>query len=255
VNNQYDIGVTCKGLNMATSNTQPKHIVRTACESCGVRQLCLPMSLDGKALSLMDELVKRSSPLKKGDYLFRTGDKFKSLYAIQYGSMKSYGLTVDGKEQVTGFHLTGEVLGMDAIDEDEHHCNAVALEKTEVCELPFTALETLQHEFPSLQKDLNKIMSREIRRDQHMLLMLGSTTVEQRMARFILNLYQRLQQRGAIDNTLNLSMTRQDIGNYMGVAFETVSRQLAHMQDEGILEIKNRNIKILDIDTLEAIAG
>jgi len=232
-----------------------KYKVRPACESCGVRALCLPVSLDGDALTLMDELVKRRAPLKKGDYLFRTGDKFKSLYAIQYGSMKSYGLTVDGKEQVTGFHLTGEVLGMDAIDEDEHHCNAVALETTEVCELPFSALETLQNEVPNLQRDLNKIMSREIRRDQHMLLMLGSTTVEQRLARFILNLYERLQKRGASDNTLNLSMTRQDIGNYLGVAFETVSRQLAHMQDEGILEIKNRNIHILDIKTLEAIAG
>jgi len=238
---------------MAT--TQTKHTVRTACESCGVRRLCLPVSLDGEALSLMDDLVKQRAPLKKGDYLFRTGDKFKSLYAIQYGSMKSYGLTADGKEQVTGFHLTGEVLGMDAIDENEHHCNAVALEKTEVCELPFTALETLQNDVPSLQRDFNKIMSREIRRDQHMLLMLGSTTVEQRMARFILNLYERLQKRGASDNTLNLSMTRQDIGNYLGVAFETVSRQLAHMQDEGILNINNRKIQLLDIETLEEIAG
>jgi len=229
--------------------------VRPACESCGVRALCLPVSLDGEALSLMDDLVKRRAPLKKGDYLFRTGDKFKSLYAIQYGSMKSYGLTVDGKEQVTGFHLIGEVLGMDAIDEDVHHCNAVALEKTEICELPFSALETLQNEVPSLQHDLNRIMSREIRRDHHMLLMLGSTTVEQRMARFLLNLYERLQKRGGVDNILDLSMTRQDIGNYLGVAFETVSRQLAHMQDEDILEIKNRKIHLLDLQRLEAIAG
>lgn len=240
---------------MANSKILAQDTVRTACESCGVRRLCLPVSLDGDALSLMDDLVKRRAPLKKGDYLFRTGDKFKSLYAIQYGSMKSYGLTVDGKEQVTGFHLTGEVLGMDAIDEDVHHCNAVALETTEVCELPFSALETLQNDVPSLQRDFNKIMSREIRRDQHMLLMLGSTTVEQRMARFLINLYERLQKRGATDNTLNLSMTRQDIGNYLGVAFETVSRQLAHMQDEGILEIKNRSIHLLDLETLEAIAG
>lgn len=240
-------------MNNLKSKTKLK--VRPACESCGVRALCLPVSLDGEALSLMDSLVKRLAPLEKGDYLFRTGDKFKSLFAIQYGSMKSYGLTIDGKEQVTGFHLTGEVLGMDAIDEDVHHCDAVALEKTEICELPFSALEHLQNEAPTLQHDLNCIMSREIRRDQHMLLMLGSTTVEQRMARFLLNLYERLQKRGAEDNILNLSMTRQDIGNYLGVAFETVSRQLAHMQDEGILDIKNRNIHLLDIDKLEAIAG
>lgn len=240
---------------MARSTATKNLYVRPACQSCGVRELCLPVSLDGEALSLMDELVERREPLKKGDYLFRTGDKFKSLYAIQYGSMKSYGLTMDGKEQVTGFHLTGEVLGMDAIDEKQHHCNAVALEKTEICELPFSALETLQNEVPSLQHDLNCIMSREIRRDQHMLLMLGSTTVEQRMARFLLNLYERLQKRGASDNVLHLSMTRQDIGNYLGVAFETVSRQLAHMQDEGIVEINNRNIHLLDVGTLEAIAG
>jgi len=240
---------------MNSPKTNVKHKVRPACESCGVRALCLPVSLDGKALSLMDGLIKTRAPLKKGEYLFRTGDKFKSLYAIQYGSMKSYGLTVDGKEQVTGFHLTGEVLGMDAIDEDEHHCNAVALEETEICELPFTALENLQSETPGLQHDLNRIMSREIRRDHHMLLMLGSTTVEQRIGRFLINLYERMQKRGAADNTLNLSMTRQDIGNYLGMAFETVSRQLAHMQDEGILEIKNRTIHILDIQRLEIIAG
>lgn len=240
---------------MNNSKLDAKLKVRPACESCGVRELCLPVSLDGEALSLMDDLVKRRAPLKKGDYLFRTGDKFKSLYAIQYGSMKSYGLTIDGKEQVTGFHLTGEVLGMDAIDEDVHHCNAVALEQTEICELPFSALETLQTDVPSLQRDLNRIMSREIRRDHHMLLMLGSTTVEQRMARFLINLYERLQKRGAKDNVLSLSMTRQDIGNYLGVAFETVSRQLAHMQDLGILEIKNRNIHLLDVEAIEAIAG
>jgi len=232
-----------------------KLTVQSACESCGIRALCLPVSLDNDALVLMGDLVKRHAPLKKGDYLFRTGDKFKSLFAIQYGSMKSYGLTMDGKEQVTGFHLTGEVLGMDAIDEDVHHCNAVALEKTEICELPFAALETLQNDVPNLQHDLNRIMSREIRRDHHMLLMLGSTTVEQRMARFLLNLYERLQKRGAKDNRLDLSMTRQDIGNYLGVAFETVSRQLAHMQDEGILEINNRNIHLLDVERLESIAG
>jgi len=236
-------------------NSQSKLVVRPACESCGVRRLCLPVSLDGEALSTMDKLVKRHAPMKKGDYLFRTGDKFKSLYAIQYGSMKSYGLTLDGKEQVTGFHLTGEVLGLDALDGEEHHCNAVALEKTEICEIPFSGLEALQSEVPSLQHDLNCIMSREIHRDHNMMLMLGSTTVEQRMARFLINLYERMKTRGASENILNLSMTRQDIGNYLGVAFETVSRQLAHMQDEGILSIKNRTIHLLDIERLENIAG
>lgn len=236
------------------SSTNVIH-VRPACEECGVRRLCLPVSLDGKALTLMDRLVKRRTPLKKGEYLFRSGDKFHSLFAIQYGSMKSYGITADGKEQVTGFHLAGEVLGLDAIDAEKHSCNAVALEKTEICELPYDALESLQHEVPSLQHDLSCIMSREIRHDQHMLMMIGSTTAEQRLARFLLNLRERMIKRNTPGNELQLPMTRQDIGNYLGLAFETVSRQLAHLQDIGMVSINNKTVELLDIGGLESLAA
>lgn len=229
--------------------------VKPACEDCGVRRLCLPVSLDGEALTLMDRLVKRRTPLKKGDYIYRSNDKFSSLYAIQYGAVKSYGVTLDGKEQITGFHLTGEVLGLDAIDSNVHNCNAVALEKTEVCELPFDALEQLERELPSLQHDLSRIMSREIRRDQSMLMMIGSTSAEQRLARFLLNLRERLLKRGFDGDQLRLPMTRQDIGNYLGLAFETVSRQLAHLQEIGMLHIDNKNIRLLDIDGLQTLAA
>jgi CRP/FNR family transcriptional regulator len=229
--------------------------VRSACEDCGVRRLCLPVSLDGEALTLMGRLVKRRTPLKKGDYIYRAGDKFHSLYALQYGAVKSYGVTLEGKEQITGFHLTGEVLGLDAIDSNVHSCNAVALEKTEVCELPFDALEQLEREVPSLQHDLACIMSREIRRDQSMLMMIGSTSAEQRLARFLLNLRERLLKRGIDGDQLRLPMTRQDIGNYLGLAFETVSRQLAHLQEIGMLHIENKNIRLLDIGGLESLAA
>lgn len=229
--------------------------VKSACEDCGVRRLCLPVSLDGEALTLMDRLVKRRTPLKKGDYIYHSGDKFSSLYAIQYGAVKSYGVTLDGKEQITGFHLTGEVLGLDAIDSGVHSCNSVALEKTEICELPFDALEHLQKEVPSLQHDLACIMSREIRRDQGMMMMIGSTSAEQRLARFLLNLRERLLKRGIDGDQLRLPMTRQDIGNYLGLAFETVSRQLAHLQEIGMLHIDNKNIRLLDIDGLQNLAA
>jgi len=231
------------------------HYVRPACESCGVRKLCLPVSLNDDELSNMHALVKQRTTLKKGDHLFRSGDSFRSLFAIQTGAMKTYGMTLDGKEQITGFHLTGEVLGLDAIDEDNHHCNAVALEKTEICELPYSDLESLEIKTPNLSHDLSRIMSREIRREQHALMLLTSTTAEQRVARFLLNLHQRQQERGASNNTLHLPMTRQDVGNYLGMAFETVSRQLARLQDSQLLDIKNKDITLLDIDALEAIAA
>lgn len=239
----------------STSSTVKCVHVKPACEDCSVRRLCLPVGLDGQELSMMDKLVKRRNTMSKGEYLYRAGDSFHSLFAIKYGSMKSYGSTLDGKEQITGFHLTGELLGLDAIDAGKHQCNAMALEDTEVCELPFTSLEDLQNELPNLQKEFYRVMSREIVHDQHMLMMLGSTGAEQRIARFLLNLHKRMQLRGAMNAELQLTMTRQDIGNYLGMAFETVSRQLARLQDTGMLSIQNKTIRLLDIAGLEDLAA
>lgn len=203
----------------------------------------------------MRALVKQRTTLKKGEHLFRAGDGFRSLFAIQTGAMKTYGMTLDGKEQITGFHLTGEVLGLDAIDEETHQCNAVALENTEICELPYQDLENLEMKTPNLSHDLSRIMSREIRREQHALMLLTSTTAEQRVARFLLNLHDRQIARGAENATLHLPMTRQDVGNYLGMAFETVSRQLAKLQDNKLISIKNKDIALLDIDALELLAA
>jgi CRP/FNR family transcriptional regulator len=203
----------------------------------------------------MDQLVKRIKPLKKGDYLYHTGDEFKGLYAIQSGALKTMGLTMEGKEQVTGFHLEGELVGMDAVDISQHPCNAIAIEPTEVCLIPFEKLEELAHEIPQLLHDLTRIMSREILREENTLIMLGSTSAEQRLARFLLNLYKRQLKRGGVESHVKLQMTRQDIGNYLGLAFETVSRHLNHFQEDALLRIENRNIDLLDISALESIAG
>ncbi len=238
----------------STSTVKLVH-VKPACEDCRVRRLCLPVSLGENDLSVMDALVKRRSPLKKGSVLYRAADPFGSLFAIQHGSVKTYGLTMEGKEQITGFHLSGELVGMDAIDSHVHSCTAVALEDSEVCELPFDELEELQHEIPSLQREFARVMSREILRDQHMLMLLGSTSAEQRIARFLLSLYERVRERGGDVGELRLSMTRQDIGNYLGLALETVSRQLAQMQESGTIKIENKTIRLLDIDRLVALRG
>jgi len=229
--------------------------VKSACEQCRVRELCLPTSLDGMQLNLMDQLVKRIKHLKKGDYLYHTGDEFKGLYAIQSGALKTMGLTAEGREQVTGFHMGGELVGMDAVDINKHPCNAIALESTEVCLLPFDKLEELGQQIPKLMHELTRIMSREILREENTLIMLGSTSAEQRLARFLLNLYKRQLARGGDENVVKLQMTRQDIGNYLGLAFETVSRHLNHLQDDGLLTIDNRKLTLLNHSALGALAN
>ena len=228
--------------------------VKPACEECRVRELCLPTQLDKEAVGLVDDLVRRREPLNKGDYLYRTGDKFRGIYAIQYGALKTYGITMDGREQITGFHMAGEVVGLDAIDGNVHPCNAVALEKTEVCQLPFDELQNLSRNVHGLLHNLSRIMSREILREEHVLLMLGGTSAEQRIARFLLNLHKRMLERNPNTDQFRLCMSRQDISNYLGLALETVSRQFTQFQERGLLDIRNRNIRILRTEQLQEIA-
>ena len=240
---------------MATTIGNLKLIhVKSACEACRVRELCLPTSLDVADISLVDELVVRREPLAKGEFLYRTGDEFRGIFAVQYGAIKTYGLTLQGREQVTGFHLAGEVLGLDAIDEQIHPCNAVALEKTEVCQLPFDKLEQLTQTVPGLLRNLSRVMSREILREEHVLMMLGGTTAEQRIVRFILNLQQRMAQREIMGHSFRFCMSRQDISNYLGLALETVSRQFTQLQEKQILDIQNRYITILQPEALQRLA-
>jgi len=202
----------------------------------------------------MDKLVVRREPLAKGEFLYRAGEKFKGIYAIQDGAVKTYGLTVDGREQVTGFHISGEVFGLDAIDGEVHPCNAVALEKTEVCQIPFAKLEELSMEVPELLHNLSRIMSREIMREQHVLLMLGGTSAEQRIARFLLNMSQRYADQKLVSDRFRLCMSRQDISNYLGLALETVSRQFSQFQERGLIDIQNRYVQIKQFSLLKQVA-
>jgi CRP/FNR family transcriptional regulator len=229
--------------------------LKTACSNCSLRELCLPAGLDQRELESLDKLVNRRRPVKRGDYLYRAGSELHSLFAIRTGFMKSCVLHDDGREQVAGFHMPGDIMGLDAISMNQHTCDAIALEDSDVCEIPFTVLETLSREVPSLQQHFHRIMSREIVHDHGVMLLLGSMRAEERLAAFLLNLSQRFSARGYSASEFNLRMTREEIGSYLGLKLETISRALSRFQDEKIIEVQNKYIKINEMDSLRALVG
>ena len=229
----------------ATTRVKPQAF-KVACSSCNLRELCLPVGLTQDDLERMDTLVATRRSVARGDMLFRTGDEFQSLYAVRTGFFKTCVSSEDGRDQVTGFQMAGELLGLDGISSDRHSCDAVALEDSQVCVIPFGQLEELSREFTDLQRQFNKIMSREIVRDHGVMLLLGSMRAEERLAAFLLNLTQRLQARGFSPSALILRMTREEIGSYLGLKLETVSRTFSKFQDDGLLEVKQRQIRILN---------
>lgn len=228
--------------------------IRVACKDCGLFQLCLPVGIDGADLELLDSIIKRRRPIKRGEHLFQVGDPFQAIYAVRSGSIKTYVPTEDGYEQVTGFHLPGELVGLDAIHADIHPCAGKALETTSVCEIPFDRLEELSERIPTLRHQLLKIMSREILHEQSLLMLLGKKNAEERLASLLLSLSGRYQQRGFSATEFNLSMSRNDIGNYLGLVVETVSRLFTRFQEEGLLTVQRKHIRILDLNRLQAIA-
>ena len=228
---------------------------KVACSSCNLRELCLPVGLSPSEIDRLDRLVDTRRSVPRGEPLFRTGDRFQSLYAVRSGFFKTCVSTEDGRDQVTGFQMAGELLGLDGISTDRHSCDAVALEDSQVCVIPFSQLETLSRDFTELQHQFHKIMSREIVRDHGVMLLLGSMRAEERLAAFLLNLTQRLQARGFSSSSLILRMTREEIGSYLGLKLETVSRAFSKFQDDGVLEVKQRQIQVLDAAALRQIVN
>ena len=228
---------------------------KVACSSCNLRELCLPVGLTPANLDRLDTLVATRHAVPRGGMLFRAGDEFLSLYAVRTGFFKTCVSSEDGRDQVTGFQMAGELLGLDGISTDIHTCDAVALEDSQVCVIPYNQLEELSREFSELQHQFHKIMSREIVRDHGVMLLLGSMRAEERLAAFLLNLTQRLQARGFSATALILRMTREEIGSYLGLKLETVSRTFSKFQDDGILEVKQRQIRILDQDKLQGLVN
>lgn len=227
--------------------------LKVACSNCNLRELCMPTGFNPDEMRKLDEVVEKRRRIKQGELLFSSGDTFTSLYAIRTGFFKTCVTSEDGREQVTGFQMAGEIIGMDGIVSDHHNCNAVALEDAEVCVMPFSDIENLSRELPGLQRHVHKIMSREIVRENSVMMLLGNMRAEERLAAFLLNLVQRLHARGLSQSELVLRMTREEIGSYLGLKLETVSRSFSKFSEDGIIEVKQRYVKILEPDALKKI--
>jgi len=224
-----------------------------ACTNCGIYQLCYSVGGDAD-LSTLDTFVKNRKTIKRGDFLYRTGDQFRSIYAIRGGSVKTSLLADDGRVQVTGFHVAGNVLGLDSIVTSQYNCEATALEATGVCEVPFSRFEELSKKVPDLQYKMLKIMSQEILNNRELMMLLGKMNGEERLATYLLSMSRSLEKRGLPSVQFNMSMSRGDIGNYLGMAEETISRIFTRFQDEGLITLQRRHVTINDLDRLGAIA-
>ena len=227
--------------------------LKLACSRCNLRELCLPISLSEDDTDRLDNLIGGGRKLKRGQHLYRAGDPFEFLFAVKRGFFKTNVLTEDGRDQVTGFQMAGEILGMDGISIEVHSCNAVALEDSEVCPIPFTELENLSREIRSLQHHLHKVMSREIVRDHSVMMLIGTMRTEERMAIFLLDLSKRFAARGFSPNEFHLRMTRAEIGSYLGLKLETVSRAFSRFQDEGLIFVQQKHLRILDLPQLKLL--
>ncbi len=228
---------------------------KVACSGCNLRELCLPMGMSEAQMDRLDAIVATRRTVPRGDALFRVGGAFSSLYAVRTGFFKTCLSSEDGRDQVTGFHMAGELLGLDGIGTDRHTCDAIALEDSQVCVIGYHQLEDLSRELSDLQRHFHRIMSREIVRDHGVMLLLGSMRAEERLAAFLLNLTQRLRTRGFSASSLVLRMTREEIGSYLGLKLETVSRAFSKFQDDGVLEVKQRQIRVLNPDALQALVN
>lgn len=228
-------------------------VIKTACSNCNLRELCLPFGLTLEELERLDDLISTRRRIKRGDHLYRAGAPFDSIYAIRSGFFKTDVLLEDGRDQVTGFQMAGELLGLDGISTEFHTCNAIALEDSEICSIPFSRLEGLSREIHNLQHHFHKVMSREIVRDHGVMMLLGTMRAEERLAAFLLNLSQRFTARGFSHAEFYLRMTREEIGSYLGLKLETVSRAFSRFQEEGYIAVQQKHIRILDVNGLKAL--
>ncbi|QYF92705.1 fumarate/nitrate reduction transcriptional regulator Fnr [Massilia sp. PAMC28688] len=229
--------------------------LKASCGACSMHQLCLPMGLDEKDMVRLDSIIGQRRRVARDERLYQMGEPFRNLYAIRFGHFKTLQVNAAGEQQITGFQMAGELLGMDAISGDRHHCDAVALEDSEVCEIPFAHLEDLFGQVPTLLRHFHRIMSQEITREQNVMLLLGNMRAEQRFAVFLTNLSTRYATRGYSAQSFQLRMSREDIGNYLGLTIESISRILSRFKKQGLLAVDKRAMTILDPARMRAMAA
>lgn len=237
------------------STDKARPLNESHCDSCGLVSLCLPFSLNQNESEQLEKIIEKSPPLKKGSHLFHQGDPFTSIYAVRAGTIKTYTVTNEGEEQITGFYFPGELIGLNAIDTISYPISAKVLETTTVCEIPYEDLDHLSDRVPELRRQLIHSMGKEIREEQQMMLLLSKKTAEERVATFLLKLSNRYKRRGYSASVFRLSMSRNEIGNYLGLAVETVSRIFSRFQKQLLIKVEGKEIEVLSLDELRQTAG
>jgi CRP/FNR family transcriptional regulator len=223
------------------------------CSGCAMRTICMPTDLTAPELAQLDSLIYTTRLVKRGEALYRANDDFQSIYAVRTGSFKTVIMHRDGREQVTGFHLIGETLGLDGVCHERHGCDAIALEDSSVCIIPFRQLEGLCREIRTMQHHVHRMMSGEIVRESGIMMLLGTMSAEQRLAAFLLNLSQRMKARGYSASEFYLRMTREEMGSYLGMKLETVSRMFSKFQKDGVVDTRGKQIRIVDFERLAQV--
>jgi CRP/FNR family transcriptional regulator len=249
------MSIPVEELKLSEAPRRCTHDFQVSCSNCRLASICLPLALETEDIDQLDDIIRRGKPLHKGDHLYRESDDFKAVYAVRSGAVKAYRVTDDGREQVTGFYFPGEILGMDGISKNSHACSAKALETSAVCEIPFSSLSDLSTQMPTLQHHFFQLMSREITEDQQLITLLSKNTAEERIAALLLSISARNARRKLSSTHFRLPMSRIDIGNYLGLTVETVSRVFSRMQKLGVLQVSNKEIEILDIPGLQNVAN
>jgi CRP/FNR family transcriptional regulator len=231
------------------------HDKRVSCGNCRLNAICLPISLHVDDIDRLNNIVQRSKPLQKGEYLYRASDVFDSVFAIRSGAVKAVSISNKGDEQVTGFYLPGEVVGMDGLADNIYTNSVIALETSSVCEIPFNRLEELSLQIPTLQRHFFQLMSREITQDQQVITLLSKGSAEARIATLLLSISSRNGRRNLSINDFILPMSRTDIGNFLGLTIETVSRIFTRLQKNNLIVVDKKEITIIDMETLHNIAN
>ena len=234
-------------------NTIPS--LRVSCSHCNLREHCVPLGLSLKEIDRLEDLVASRKRIRRGEPLFRAGDRFESIYAIRLGFLKSSVMSSDGREQVTNFHMSGELIGLDGIANEVHSCDVIALEDTEVCVIPYERILAVSAEIDEYNIHFQKILSREIVRQHGLMLLLGSMHTEERLAAFLLNLSQRFESRGYSRSEFVLRMTRAEIGSYLGLKLETVSRVLSRFSHDNLIVVNQKHVQIVNAEGLRAIVS
>ena len=241
------MGHAARGINVAR--------LRATCEGCSLAELCLPRGLDQTELEQLEQIVRPSRPIHAGDYLYDVGDPFQSLYAVRSGSIEAYIYALSGEEEVLGFYMPGDLLGLDGLLNGSHTCSALALETSSVCRLPFNTLGVLCQKLPGLQQEMYRLVGKELSKEQAVLLAIRRGNAAGRLAQFLLNMSKRLAERGLAACEIHLSMSRKHIANYLGLTEATVCRVFARFNETGLLRVERRHCQILDMPALETVAG